>query len=87
VDVFITYFRPYDHETGLAGKPDEAQMLAAAIQNMGRKSAGLEIDLSKSDAPEQLFDHVQATFGPVSVLVNNATYSQELRGSSNLEAF
>ena len=75
IDVFITYFRPYDHESGLAGDPNEPQMLLACIQKAGRNADGLEIDLSKSDAPRQLFDHVQAAFGPVSILVNNATYS------------
>ena len=75
IDVFITYFRPYDHESGLAGDPNEPQMLLACIKKAGRNADGLEIDLSKSDAPRQLFDHVQAAFGPVSILVNNATYS------------
>jgi 3-oxoacyl-[acyl-carrier protein] reductase len=75
IDVFITYFRPYDHETGLAGKSDEPHVLLADIQKMGCHADGLEIDLSTSDAPRQLFDHVEATFGSVSILVNNATYS------------
>jgi len=75
MDIFITYFRPYDHESGLAGKAEEPQMLLAEIQNLGCKADGLEIDLSERNAPYQLFDHVEATFGPVSILVNNATYS------------
>jgi len=83
--VFITYFRPYDHETGLAGKPEEPQMLLADIQEMGCKAAGLEIDLSKSNAPKHLFDHVEASFGPVNILVNNATYSMR-DGIENLNA-
>jgi len=74
-DVFITYFRPYDHETGLAGKPEEPQLLLADLQKMGCRADGLEIDLSKPDAAGQLFDHVQASFGLVSILVNNAAYS------------
>jgi len=85
VDVFITYYRPYDHESGLAGSADEPQMLIADLQQMGRKADGLEIDLSEANAPQQLFDHVEAAFGPVSILVNNATYSTR-DGIENLTA-
>jgi 3-oxoacyl-[acyl-carrier protein] reductase len=74
-DIFITYFRPYDYETGLAGEPEDPQILLADIQKMGCKADGLEIDLSKPDAPQQLFDHVEARFGPMCILVNNAAYS------------
>ena len=75
VDVFITYYRPYDHESGLAGKPEEAQTLITALREMGHKADSLELDLSDATAPQKLFEHVEATFGPVSILVNNATYS------------
>lgn len=84
-DVFITCFRPYDHETGLACQPEEPQILLADLQNMGCNAAGLEIDLSKSNAPQHLFDHVEATFGPVSILINTATYSMR-DGIENLNA-
>lgn len=84
-DVFITYFRPYDHESGLAGEPEEPQMLLKDLQNMGCNAAGLEIDLSRSSAPQQLFDHVEATFGSVSILVNNAACSMR-DGIENLNA-
>lgn len=85
IDIFITYFRPYDFESGLAGKTEEPQMLIQEIQKMGCKAAGLEIDLSEANAPRQLFDHVEATFGPVSILINNATYSMR-DGIENLSA-
>jgi 3-oxoacyl-[acyl-carrier protein] reductase len=75
IDVFITYFRPYDHESGLAGEPEEPQMLLNDLRRTGCDAGGLEIDLSKPNAPQQLFDHVETNFGPVSILVNNATYS------------
>lgn len=75
VDVFITYYRPYDYESGLAGKPDEAQALITTLRETGHKADGLELDLSDAAAPQKLFEHVEATFGPVSILVNNATYS------------
>jgi len=85
VDIFITYFRPYDLETGLADKAEEPQVLIEEIRKMGCKADGLEIDLSEAKAPQQLFDHIEATFGPVSILINNATYSMR-DGIENLSA-
>jgi 3-oxoacyl-[acyl-carrier protein] reductase len=74
-DVFITYFRPYDHESGLAGDAHEPEMLLKELRGFGVRTDGLEIDLSAPDAPRRLFDHVEASFGSVNILVNNATYS------------
>ena len=85
MDVFITYFRPYDHLTGLAGSEEEPRILMEEIQGIGRRAGGLEIDLSDKDAPKKLFDHVEKTFGPVRILVNNATYSMR-DGIENLNA-
>ncbi len=84
-DIFITYFRPYDQESGLAGDPKEPQLLLTSLKEMGHKAAGLELDLSDATAPQQLFDHVESSFGPVSILVNNATYSMR-DGIENLTA-
>jgi 3-oxoacyl-[acyl-carrier protein] reductase len=85
VNIFITYYRPYDHEVGLAGAPDEPQSLLAELRDMGRRADGLELDLSSPQAPKHLFDHVEATVGPVTILVNNATYSVR-DGIENLNA-
>jgi 3-oxoacyl-[acyl-carrier protein] reductase len=85
IDVFITFYRPYDHETGLASKADDPEKLVAEIQKMGCRADGLEIDLAAKDAPEKLFNHVEETFGTVSILVNNATYSMR-DGVENLTA-
>ena len=73
--VFITYFSPYDHETGLAGENDEPLQLLAELQQIGCRVDSLELDLSSPYAPKQLFDAVETSLGPVSILVNNATYS------------
>jgi len=61
--------------TGLAGTPDEPQQLLTELRDQGCRAEGLEIDLSDPDAPRRLFDAAEAALGPVSVLVNNATYS------------
>ena len=84
-NIFITYYRPYDHEVGLASDPDEPQSLLAELRDMGRRADGLELDLSNPQAPKHLFDHVEATVGPVTILVNNATYSVR-DGIENLNA-
>jgi 3-oxoacyl-[acyl-carrier protein] reductase len=84
-DIFITYYRPYDKKTGLAGDSNEPSILMDELRRMGRQANGLELDLSDPQAPKHLFDHVEAHCGPVAVLVNNATHS--LRdGIQNLTA-
>jgi 3-oxoacyl-[acyl-carrier protein] reductase len=83
--VFITYYRPYDHVSGLAGQASEPEDLLAELRQDGFRASGMELDLSDPAAPTQLFDAVEAAFGPASILVNNATYS--LRdGIQNLTA-
>ena len=74
-DVFITYYRPYDHEAGLAGNTDEHLSFLSELKEIGPRAEALELDLSEPEAPGQLFDHVEATLGPVSILVNNAAHS------------
>lgn len=84
-DVFITYFRPYDHVSGLADRADEPEALLADLKEMGIRADSLELDLSDPDAPRRLFDHVETALGTVRVLVNNATYSMR-DGIENLTA-
>ena len=77
--IFITYYRPYDHESGLvySPDPDDPQELLTELRGLGCRAEGLEVDLSDPAAPGRLFDHVERTLGPVHVLVNNATYSMQ----------
>jgi 3-oxoacyl-[acyl-carrier protein] reductase len=84
-NIFITYYRPYDHETALSRDPDEPRRLLDELRRMGPRADGLELDLSDSQAPKHLFDHVEANCGPVTILVNNATYSVR-DGIENLSA-
>ena len=74
-NIFITYYRPYDSETGLSSDPDEPRLLLDELCHMGRRADGLELDLSDPQAPKHLFDHVEANCGTVTILVNNAAYS------------
>ena len=84
-DVFITYFLPYDHESGLAGDASEPLIMLDELEQMGCRAAGLELDLSEPDAPKHLLDHIENSFGTVSILVNNATYSMR-DGIENITA-
>ncbi len=74
-DVCITYFRPYDHESGLADDADEPEKLMEELRGFGVRVDGVEIDLSLPESPCQVFDRVEASLGTVNILVNNATYS------------
>ena len=84
-DIFITYYRPYDHVSGLAGSQDEPHRLLTELRGQGCRAEGMEADLSDPDAPRRLFDGVEAALGPVRVLINNATYSMP-GGIDNLTA-
>ena len=74
-DIFITYYRPYDRAAGLAVDADEPQRILNDLRGWNIRAEGLELDLSDPNAPKELFDHVQASWGQISVLVNNATCS------------
>ena len=75
MDVFITYFRPYDRETELAADPNEAQQLIDELRETGCRADGLELDLSDPNSIPVLFDRVERSLGGADILVNNATYS------------
>lgn len=85
LDIFITYYRPYDHETGFADRAEEPDELLDEIRGLGRRAEGVELDLSDPNAPAFLFDQVEERMGPAAVLVNNATYSMR-DGIENLTA-
>jgi 3-oxoacyl-[acyl-carrier protein] reductase len=45
----------------------------AAVQAAGRRAHAVSADLADADAPARVFAEVEATLGPVSILVNNAS--------------
>lgn len=75
MDLFLTYFRPYDHEIGLAGEDDNPDTLLSELRALGGRAEGLEVDQSDPSAPGRIFDRAEQVLGSVSVLVNNAAYS------------
>lgn len=74
-NIFTTYYRPYDVTMPWGSAADEAAEIIAELQEMGVQAAGLELDLSQPDGATALFTAVQARFGTVNILINNATYS------------
>lgn len=50
-----------------------ADAVVSAIHAAGGEALALEADLRDAQAPARLFDAAEAAFGPVDILVNNAT--------------
>jgi 3-oxoacyl-[acyl-carrier protein] reductase len=77
--VLCTFLRlddPDDPETPQAYRDRRAQDAAAVvarIREAGGRAAAVEADLSDPATPARLFDAAEEQFGPVDILVNNAT--------------
>ncbi|MCB8945232.1 MAG: SDR family oxidoreductase [Ardenticatenaceae bacterium] len=75
VDLFTTYYRPYDTTMAWGSEPTEAEAVLAEVRALEVRAAGVEVDLADVTAPARLFDAVEAQLGMVTILVNNATHS------------
>jgi 3-oxoacyl-[acyl-carrier protein] reductase len=64
-DVLVSFLRTDEHPT--AGDADER------IRGAGGRAAAIEIDLTDAEAPARLFDEAEAAFGPVDILINDAS--------------
>jgi 3-oxoacyl-[acyl-carrier protein] reductase len=60
-------------ETYRANVARDATWVLDAIRAAGGQAAAVEADLREPRTPERLFDAAEAAFGPVEILVNNAT--------------
>ena len=85
IDLFVTYYRPYDALMSWGSQADEVEELMNELQDCGVRVAGMELDLSQPDAAATLFTQVEATLGLPTILVNNATFSLN-DGIENLTA-
>lgn len=74
-NLFITGWPEYDDEE--SWKPDESEqpLLIDELRRLGVEADWLPIDLSLAEAPQTLWDAVQARFGVAHILVNNACVS------------
>jgi 3-oxoacyl-[acyl-carrier protein] reductase len=78
--VLCTFLRvddPDDPGTPQEYRDHRAQDAAAVVRRIrdgGGKAAAVEADLSDPATPRKLFDTAEEQFGPVDILVNNATW-------------
>ncbi len=63
-----------------------AEEVLEAIRKEGGRAAAWEADLTDAENIPLLFDRVEAEFGPVDVLVNNACYASDTDTIENLTA-
>jgi 3-oxoacyl-[acyl-carrier protein] reductase len=77
--VLCTFLRVHDpDDPGIPqayrdGRAQGAEAVAARIRDEGGRAAAVEADLSDPATPAMLFDTAEEQFGPVDILVNNAT--------------
>src|ERR1700753_326255 len=64
---------PALHQEYRDRRAQDAGPVVAQIQAAGGRAVAVEADLSDPDAPARLFDRAEEQFGPVDILVNNAT--------------
>lgn len=63
-----------------------AEQVAREITDAGGQAAAVEADLAEPEVPAALFDEAQRRFGPVDILVNNATgWVQDTFGGAGLD--
>jgi len=76
-DIFFTYWLPYDKTMAWGVKDNEPMAIQKELKAEGIRCERLELDLTKSGAPEILLNTVEEKLGNPSVLVNNATHSTD----------
>lgn len=75
-DVAVTYWRTHDATQSKEyneARSSDGRHVEERIREIGRRCLRIESDLSDPQQPAALFDAVEASIGPVSVLVHNAS--------------
>ncbi len=75
-DIFLTYFMPYDADQPWGSTPGEVEQQLAALKALGVRAYGMEANLSQPETPRRIFEAVEGLLGKASILVNNATVSE-----------
>lgn len=75
-DVFLTYFMPYDADQPWGSSPGEVEGQLAGIRALGVRTYGMEANLSQPETPRRIFEAVEGLLGKASILINNATVSE-----------
>ena len=76
-DIFLTYFRPYDADQPWGSTPHEVEQLLADLHSLSVRAYGLEANLAQPETPARVFEAVEGLLGQPSILVNNATHSED----------
>jgi 3-oxoacyl-[acyl-carrier protein] reductase len=75
--VLISYLRLADPDdfpkAYRSNRAKDAGEVLSSIHSFGGKAAAIEVDLRDASAAPKLFDYAETKFGPVDILVNNAT--------------
>jgi 3-oxoacyl-[acyl-carrier protein] reductase len=76
-DVLVTYWRfePYDDDRGRPEQYSRDRLgdAAGVLSSIGERGLPVEADLSDASVIPSLFDAAEKAFGPVDILVNNAS--------------
>lgn len=75
-DIFLTYFLPYDVSQPWGSNPHEVEEQLAALRALGVRAYGMEANLAQPETPRRVFEAVEGLLGRASILVNNATVSE-----------
>jgi 3-oxoacyl-[acyl-carrier protein] reductase len=75
IDIFFTYWRPYDKSMPWSVEDNEPEEIRQEILSFGGRCEKLEADLMNPESVDLIFNTLENTLGPASILVNNATYS------------
>ncbi|MET3697702.1 3-oxoacyl-[acyl-carrier protein] reductase [Bacillus oleivorans] len=75
MDIFFTYWSPYDQEMEWGIKEEEPSLLQKEILQFGVRCEKMELNLAVKYSHQVLLDEVESKLGPADVLVNNAAYS------------
>ncbi len=76
-DIFLTYFLPYDEDQPWRSKPHEVEQQLAALKALGVRVYAMEANLAQPETAVHLFDAVEGLLGKATILVNNATHSED----------
>lgn len=77
--VLVTYLRIQDPvepgipDTYRRNRAQDADQVVEAISVTGGQAVAVEADLADDNTPARLFDTAEDSFGPVDILINNAT--------------
>jgi len=76
-DVCFTYYQTYDAQMEWGIDTEAIATIQKELTALGVKSFALEMDLTDKSAADTIMQSVESELGPVSILINNATYSTQ----------